>query len=102
VANKYHAKPVTTDEGRFASQREYQHWCILKLRAKAGEISQLKRQVPFDLIVNGTSVGKYIADAVYFEGQRRVVSDCKGVETPVFKLKSKLMRAIYNVEVELS
>ena len=91
---------MTTEEGFFASKREYNHWLILKLRQKAGEISNLERQVTFSLDINGHHICKYVADAVYFEGQRRVVSDAKGMETDVFKLKRKLMKAILNIEVE--
>lgn len=97
--NKYKAQAVTTDEGRFASKREFNHWCVLKLRQKAGEIANLQRQVRFRLEHNGVHICDYIADAVYFEGNKRVVSDAKGYETPEFKLKRKLMRAFLNIEV---
>lgn len=96
---KYGAVAVVTDEGRFASQREYQHWCVSKLRQRAGEIRNLERQVKFKIEINGTHICDYIADEVYFEGQRRVVVDVKGVETPEFKLKRKLMAALYGIEV---
>lgn len=99
--NKYMAQPVVTDEGRFASKKEYADWCALKLREKLGHISHLERQVPFDLTVNGQHICRYVADAVFFEGGKRVVVDSKGVITPEFRLKSKLMKAIYNIEVEL-
>jgi hypothetical protein len=97
--SKYRAQPVVTDEGRFASQREHQHWCISKLRQKAGEITNLQRQVRFRLEHNGIHICDYIADEVFFENNKRVVVDVKGYETPEFKLKRKLMRALYNIEI---
>ena len=54
--NKYRAQPVVTDEGRFASKKEYADWCALKLREKAGLISHLERQVKFPLSVNAQLV----------------------------------------------
>lgn len=97
--NKYRAQPVVTEEGRFASKKEYADWCALKLQEKLGYISHLERQVKFDLTVNGVKIGTYIADAVFFESKRRVIADSKGVQTPVYKLKKKLMKALYNIEV---
>jgi len=96
---KFGAVPVVTPEGRFASQREHQHWCISKLRERAGEIRNLERQVRFRLEINCVHICDYIADEAYFEGEKRVVVDVKGVETPEFKLKRKLMLAIYGIEV---
>ena len=98
--NKYRAQPVVTDEGRFASKKEYADWCALKLREKAGLITHLQRQVKFPLSVNAQLVTTFIADAVFFENGKRVVVDSKGVQTPVYRLKKKLMRALLNIEVQ--
>lgn len=98
--NKYRAQPVVTDEGRFASKKEYADWCALKLREKAGLISHLERQVKFPLTINAQLVTTFIADAVFFENGKRVVVDSKGVQTPVYRLKKKLMRALLNIEVQ--
>jgi hypothetical protein len=98
--NKYRAQPVVTHEGRFASKKEYADWCALKLREKAGLISHLERQVKFPLSVNAQLVTTFIADAVFFENGKRVVVDSKGVQTPVYRLKKKLMRALLNIEVQ--
>jgi hypothetical protein len=99
--NKYKARPVTTEEGRFASQREYQHWCVSKLREKAGEISHLERQVRFKLAINGHHICDFIADEVFTDTAtgKRVVVDVKGVKTPVYRLKKKLMKALLNIDV---
>ena len=98
--NKYRAQPVVTDEGRFASKKEYADWCALKLREKAGLITHLQRQVKFPLTINAQLVTTFIADAVFFENGKRVVVDSKGVQTPAYKLKKKLMRALLNIEVQ--
>ena len=97
--NKYRAQPVVTEEGRFASKKEYADWCALRLREKLGHITHLQRQVPFDLKINDQLVTRYVADAVFFEGGKRIVADSKGVLTPEFKLKAKLLKALLNIEV---
>lgn len=97
---KYKNQPIVTEEGRFASKKEYADWCALKLREKAGLITRLERQPKFRLSVNGQLVTTYIADAVFFKNGKRVVVDSKGVQTPVYRLKKKLMRALLNIEVQ--
>ena len=67
---------------------------------KAGEIRDLQLQPKFDLIVNGVKVGKYVADFKYVDGEPKyVVEDCKGMKTPVYRLKKKLMAAIHNIDI---
>lgn len=106
--SKYNAKPETVViEGkkvRFASQAEFRRWKLLKARETAGEISDLELQPKFPIMINGEKVCTYIADYRYFDRSRkgsknqagcRVVEDVKGIETPVFKLKKKLVEALY-------
>lgn len=99
--NKYRAQPVVTDEGRFASKKEYADWTALKVQERLGYISHLERQVRFPLTINGQLICTFIADAVFFDraSNKRVVADSKGVLTPVYKLKKKLMKALLNITV---
>jgi len=101
AANKYKARAVVTEEGRFASRKEYADWCALKLQEKAGYITHLQRQQRFPLSINNQLICTFVADAVFFDkaANKRVVADSKGVLTPVYKLKKKLMKALLNIEV---
>lgn len=113
--NKYRAKATIVDGIRFASKGEADRWCLLKLRERAGEIKGLERQVTYRLYgvrVNcehddsATEVAKFIADFRYWEKDgpsnlREVVEDFKGVETPVFKIKRRLMKACHGIEVSI-
>lgn len=65
----------------------------------AGLISGLRRQVSFVLRVNDVLVCRYRPDFVYVEGDRRIVEDVKGILTPVYRLKKKLMLAVHGIEV---
>lgn len=99
AANKYRAKAVVTEEGRFASKKEHADWCYLKQQERAGIITRLERQVKFDLTCNGQKICSFTADAIYFRNGQRVVVDSKGVKTPVYRLKKKLMKVLLNIEV---
>ena len=87
--------------GEFDSTREYKRFKTLILLEKAGVISDLKRQVTFDLIPtlyhNGETLRKitYKADFVYFENGKQVVEDSKGMQTTDFKLKLRLFLIKY-------
>jgi hypothetical protein len=102
--NKYNAKKVTSPDGIiFDSKKEYRRYVYLKNLASQGEIDQLELQPRYDIIVNGKKCGYYKADFQYFNSKlkKKVVEDVKGVRTPVFNLKKKLVEAIYSIEITL-
>ena len=84
----------------FDSKKEFQRYQELVLLEKAGEIHALETQVGFPLRVNDVLIGNYIADFVYWENGEKVVEDCKGVKTPIYRIKCKLMKAIYGIEIK--
>ena len=100
--NKYGAVRQIHDDGAFDSKAELRRWCDLKILERAGEIRNLERQVRFPIEINGVHVCDYIADFVFFENGVRVVEDKKGVQTDTFRIKAKLMRALYNIDVRLT
>jgi Protein of unknown function (DUF1064) len=97
--SKYRNVPTVVGGIRVASKREARRWGELRLLERAGRISGLRRQVPFRLEINGQLVTTYVADFVYCEAGAEIVEDSKGVRTAVYKLKAKLMRAVYGVEI---
>lgn len=100
--SKYGAIKTEANGIMFASKREKNRWMDLRIREMAGGIKDLRRQVAYPLEVNGMKVCDYIADFVYHENEELVVEDSKGVLTPVFELKKKLMRAVHGIEVKLT
>ena len=94
--HKFGALATVVDGVRFASKKEARRDAELQLLVRAKEIAGLKRQVPVPLVVNGVTIGKYIADWEYFDikAQRYVYEDAKGFQTPEFKLKWKICQAI--------
>ena len=102
MTRKYHNQPTEVDGVRFDSKREAQTWGMLGLLQKAGQVSDLRRQVSYPLTCNGQVVAHYIADFVYFDVKlgQEVVADAKGVRTQVYLLKKRMMRACHGIDIQ--
>ena len=100
-ASKYGNKKVEFAGILFDSKAELRRFHELKLLERAGEITNLELQPRFDLVVEGVKCGFYKGDFRYVDTRtgKEVVEDVKGVKTPVYRLKRKLVRAIYGVDV---
>lgn len=101
--SKYGAVKTEVDGIKFDSKHEALHYQELRLLEQAGEITNLRLQVPFELIPKskyGMPI-RYIADFTYndLNGQL-IVEDAKGVKTPVYRLKRRMMAEIYNIEIK--
>ena len=104
---KYHNVRTTDSEGvTHDSKREAAHWEVLKLLEQSGQISELQRQVSFELaqavVLDGRKRPplRYVADFVYRDSAGRVVvEDVKGVRTQGYRIKRHLMRVAYGIEV---
>jgi len=99
MRNKYKAIKTEVDGIIFDSKKEAKRYCELKILLKAGEISKLELQPRYDLIINDKKCGFYKADFRYFRGDELIVEDVKGMKTPVYNLKKKLIKAIYGVDI---
>lgn len=104
MRNKYGARKVTAPDGQvFDSVKEYHRWCDLRLLERAGRISDLKRQVSYELIPkqDGERACTYAADFVYKDADgKTVVEDTKGYRTEVFRLKKKLMLWVHGIKIK--
>ena len=108
---KFKNKKIDTPEGKFDSKFEWEYWLELKEREARGEISNLQRQVSFELIPRQSAMVEvqlktktklkevfyehpvyYIADFVYTENGEQVIADTKGAKTADYIIKRKLMR----------
>ncbi len=92
----------------FDSKREYQVAVKLQALADSGVITELKRQVPFELIPTQKRDAKhkatrgctYKADFTYKdENGELVVVDVKGFKTEVYILKKKLLLWRYGIRI---
>lgn len=87
---------------RFDSKAEARHYVRLLMMQRAGEISNLRRQVRFGIFAGGKRVAHYLADFVYTdrEGRERVI-DVKGFDKETARLKRKLVEAEHGITIEL-
>jgi len=99
--NKYGARKTTICGITFDSHQESQDYLKLLARQQAGEITDLKTQVRYDLVVNGVRIGRYTADFTYTETAtgRLVVADSKGCPSRDYILRKKLMLACHGIEI---
>ena len=99
--NKYGAKKTFVDGVAFDSKAEARRYGELKLLLHGGLIADLELQPKFPIHVNGKKIGFYKADFQYREvtDDHITIEDVKGHKTPVYKLKKKLVEAIYGIEI---
>ena len=104
IVNKYGAKKIKDPATGyvFDSKKEFIRWCELRLLERAGRITDLKRQVKYELIPkqDGERACTYVADFVYTQDGNIVVEDCKGFRTDAYKLKRKLMLWVHGIKVK--
>lgn len=86
------------DFDHFDSNGEAGRWAALVLKASAGLISDLQRQIRFDLMAArpdgvAVKVGQYIADFAYVRDGARVIEDFKGPITDLAAWKLRHMAA---------
>lgn len=103
---KYGNRKIIRDGIEFDSIKECQRYCELKLMQRAGLISGLQMQVPFELIPSQRIDGKvveravnYIADFVYQQNGLKVVEDTKGMRTKDYIIKRKLMLYVHGIRI---
>ena len=102
--SKYNARRTKIDGYTFDSAAEARRYSELKLLERNGDILRLAVHPKFEIqaaFVDNTNTRVrriiYTGDFEYCEepDARMVVEDVKGVETAVFKIKSKLFRRLY-------
>ena len=98
---KYRNIKIEVDGIKFDSKAEYTRFKELELFQRVGNISNLERQVKFELqpsFVDNQGVKQraitYVADFVYKENNKIIVEDLKSVATAkdsTYKIKKKML-----------
>ena len=103
---KYGNKKTANNGLTFDSGKESRRYSQLLLMQKTGEISNLERQIPFELIPKQRlSTGKcerackYILDFRYTKDEVVIFEDSKGFATPEYIIKRKLMMFMFGIEI---
>lgn len=98
---KYNARRVQLDGHTFDSAAEARRYNELRLLELGGAIREIEVHPTWRIVVNGQHICRYSADFAYLDtatGARRV-EDVKGVKTPVYRLKKRLMAAVHGIDV---
>lgn len=103
---KYQNKKTEVDGIIFDSKKEAKRYKELLLLESAGAITDLRRQVKYELIPSQRIDGKvaerkveYIADFVYTQDGETIVEDTKGFKTKDYIIKRKLMLYKYGIRI---
>lgn len=100
MINKYHAKKTVVDGIKFDSKKEAARYSELKILERAGAVKYLKLQPKFHFHHNDVKICTYIADFSYVDHNgNRITEDVKGVKTAIYKLKKKMMKAFYGIDI---
>ena len=100
--SKFNNIKTVIDGITFASKREATRYNELKLLERCNIISDLQLQVSYVLIpaqkggLRNELALKYIADFAYFDNElnKQIILDVKGVKTPIYIAKRKLMKSL--------
>jgi len=99
--NKYNNIKTVVDGIKFDSKREAYYYLYYKRLQETKIIGNLKLQTPIKFDIDGKHIFTYKADFEYEDEYGHHYIDVKGVETPVFRLKKKLIEAKYKIIIEI-
>ncbi len=109
--SKYSANAVTEDGIRFDSKLERDRYLVLRQRQQIGAIAYFLMQVPFRLpggIIYRVDFQVFAPGGMHHSSDRDPVithlvtyEDCKGMMTPVSKLKIAQVEDLYRIQVRL-
>lgn len=112
---KYRNKRFERNGEHYNSEKEYRRHQELIAMEKAGEIRDLKREVPYELVPSVILAGRtkpairYYADMVYYRKSSSpgiydcIVEDVKSPITrknPVYRLKKHLLKHFFGIEIQ--
>jgi hypothetical protein len=99
--SKYKNKKVEICGIKFDSIKESNHYKrLVGLALMQGFTFEVHKRFP--IVINGVKLCTYVSDFVLtYPNGAVIVQDVKGVETPVFKLKKKLMKIVNGIDIEV-
>lgn len=87
----------------FDSTKEANRYADLLNWQTSGQITELTRQTPFAIEINGEHICDYVSDFTYKKDGQLVVEDVKSKATrklPLYGLKKKLVKAVLGIEIQ--
>ena len=121
---RFKPKPIETEYGHFDSRSEYERYLVLLDMERNGAITDLKRQVSFNLLPQQTKVVRkqlktkikevikvveqdmvYTCDFTYYKDGEYVVEEFKGSKYCIddsIRIKKKLLYYVHGIELKFS
>lgn len=99
--NKYNNIKTVVDGIKFDSKREAFYYLYYKRLQESKVINNLKLQTSIKFDIDGKHIFTFKPDFEYDDEYGHHYIDVKGVETPVFRLKKKLIEAKYKIIIEI-
>lgn len=101
--SKYSNVKTEVDGVLFDSKAEARRYRELKILLDSGKIVMLTLQPKYHIHVNGVKICDYIADFSYYFAPfstKLIVEDVKGMKTPMYRMKKKLMKAVFGIDIQ--
>lgn len=100
-SNKYGAKRTLYNGRWFSSKREADRAGELDLLVRSGYVRSWEAQPKFPIEHNGVKICSYFADfKVEYPDGHIEIEDVKGFKPAVYKLKKKLVKAFYGIDIK--
>ena len=99
--NKYNAHKAEYNGMKFDSAFELECWQYLEKLVKEDKITNLQRQIKFELLPANSLYRalNYVADFTFNVNDRYIVADAKGLVLPEFKIKQKIFFNKYKNQI---
>lgn len=99
MQSKYHAKIQEFKGVKYDSGLEARIAADLEYQRVAGDIVEVKRQFCIDFVINGYKITRHYVDfrVTYKDGTVELI-EAKGMDTPMWIVKRRLVEAIYLVD----
>ena len=99
--SKYRNKRTFYNGVWFSSQKEAGRAGELDLLVRSGYVRSWEAQPRFPIEHQGQKICTYVGDfKVEYPDGHVEIEDVKGMKTPVYKLKRKLVKAFYGIEIK--
>ena len=103
MKSKYYNEKTVYNGVKFDSKKEslYARKLDILKNAKGNEkVLSYQMQVPFQVELSGVKICKYILDFQVMYSDRTEYVDVKGIKTPMYRLKKKLVEAQFGIIIK--
>jgi len=99
--SKYGNKRTFYNGRWYDSQKESLRAVELDMLLKSGVVKKWTPQVRYDFTHNGVKICTYVLDfKIEYSCGKIEYEDVKGFKTAIYKLKKKMMKAFYQIEIK--